>query len=476
MPSRGPLSEAHSAGIAATLPSIFGVAIRYVAATRVLDELFGIGRSSAKLVQHAWSNVPEVELHRYRNTFTGRAFEKWPKEMETHEMKIDMKLLVRAFASAVIVVPALTAGILAPATHAQAVTEIGGQKIVTLKRAAVSTTKPEFTSITLAPGRGMEILQITANFPGKGEVDVLASPDLEGAKKMLDGNDDAFGNLGYRLGAAFLVPYPNRIRGKLSAEGKTLTTEWEGHSITLPANNSGKLPTAERHAMHGLILKAKTDGVHVSKIVGGEQVTGVIHAGDFGGHWLSKTDLVMTITLTAGAVDASIAAHNVGGAAEPMAIGWHPYFNLPSGDRTQARIHIPGSELAEVDGYDNVFPTGKLVTVEGTRYDMRAADGKPLAKEFFDDNWSHLDWKSGIVTVKVIDPAAKYGVEIQGLSPEIKTLQMYAPPTSKFVAIEDQYNFADPFGKEWGKMDTGMVTLKPGQSTKWHVRLKVFVP
>ncbi len=84
------------------------------------------------------------------------------------------------------------------------VKEIGGEKIVILKRAAVSTTKPEFTSITLAPGRGMEIIQITANFPGKGEVNVLASPDLEGAKKMLDEQDDAFGNLGYRLGAAFL--------------------------------------------------------------------------------------------------------------------------------------------------------------------------------------------------------------------------------------------------------------------------------
>ena len=61
-------------------------------------------------------------------------------------------------------------------------------------------------------------------------------------------------------------------------------------------------------------------------------------------------------------------------------------------------------------------------------------------------------------------------------SPEIKTIQMYAPPPMQFVAIEDQFNFANPFGKEWGKMDTGMVTLKPGQSTKWHVRLHVFVP
>ena len=392
--------------------------------------------------------------------------------MDPKKWMTDMKFLVRALTVITVVLTVLTAGF----AQAQDVVEIGGQKIVTLKRRAVSTTKPEFTSVTLVPGRGMEILQITANVPGKGEIDVIASPDLAGAKKMLDVDDDAFGNLGYRLGAAFLVPYPNRIRGTLSADGKTLTTAWQGHTITLPANNSGHLPTAERHAMHGLILKAKTEDIRVSKTPGGEQVTGVIHAGDFGGHWLSKTDLVVTITLTANALDASIVAHNVGSEAEPIAIGWHPYFNLPSGDRTQARILIPGSQLAEVDGYDNVFPTGKLSPVEGSRYDLRAAGGVALAKEFFDDNWSHLDWKGGAVTVKVIDPAAHYGVDIEGVSPEIKTIQMYAPPKAKFVAIEHQYNFADPFGKEWGKMDTGVVTLKPGQSTKWHVRLKVFVP
>jgi galactose mutarotase-like enzyme len=387
-----------------------------------------------------------------------------------------MKIIDRMLALLPLAMPVLLAGSLVLIGHAQAVTEIGGQKIVTLTRTATGATKPEFTSITLAPGRGMEILQITANFPGKGNVDVLASPDLAGAKKMLDVDDDDFGNLGYRLGAAFLVPYPNRIRGKLSADGKTLTTEWQGHAITLPANNIGKLPTAERHAMHGLILKAKTDDVSVKEIPGGQEVSGVIHAGDFGGHWPSKTDLVVTVRLTAEAVDASIVARNVGTEDEPIAIAWHPYFNLPSGDRTQARVHIPANSTAEVDGYDNVFPTGKIVPVDGTRYDLRAPDGKALGTEFFDDNWNHLIWENKTVTVKVIDPAAHYGVDIIGFSPEIKALQMYAPPTKQFVAIEDQYNFGDPFGKEWGKTDTGMVTLKPGQSTRWHVRLHVFVP
>ena len=361
--------------------------------------------------------------------------------------------------------------------HAQALPEIGGQKVVVLSRAAVSTTRPEFTSITVAPGRGMEILQITANFPGKGNIDVLASPDLAGAKKMLDVEDDDFGDLGYRLGAALLAPYPNRIRGKLSADGKTLTTEWEGHTITLPANNCGRLPGAERHAMHGLLLKAKTDEVSVKTIKGGEEVSGIIHAGDFGGHWLSKTQFMITIRLTANAVDVIIEAGNVGSEAEPMAIGWHPYFNLPSGDRAQARVQIPGTMMAEVDNYDNVFPTGKLLPVAGTKYDMQYVSGTALGTNYYDDNWSHLERGANkAVTVRVIDPAAHYGINIEGLSPEIKTIQMYAPPTKNFVAIEHQYNFADPFGKEWDGMDTGMVTLKPGESTNWHVRLHLFVP
>ena len=358
----------------------------------------------------------------------------------------------------------------------QAVTEIGGAKLVTLTRTPVSTSKPEFTSVTVLPGRGMELLQVTANFPGKGEVNVLASPDTATAKQMLDEKDTPNGDLAYRLGSVFLFPYPNRIRGKLSADGQTLTTEWNGHAITLPANNIGHNPGAERHAMHGLILKSRAEDVKETNIPGGKQVTGVIHGGDFGGHWLSKTDLDITISLTADAIDATVVAKNVGGEAEPVSIGWHPYFNLPSGDRTQARIHIPASMMATVDSYDNVFPTGELKPVGGTQFDLRDPEGKPLEKNFYDDNWSKLDWKNNAVTVKVIDPAAKYGVAIEGLSPQIKTIQMYAPPTQKFVAIEHQFNFADPFGKEWKGMDTGMVTLKPGQSTRWHVRLKVFVP
>ena len=364
----------------------------------------------------------------------------------------------------------------APPAGAQPAPQIGGEPLVTLHRKAVSTTRPEFTSVTVMPGRGMELLYVTANFPGKGEVQVLDSPSLADAQNMLDRQDNANGDLGYRLGSAFLVPYPNRIRGKLSPNGKTITTSWRGHPLTLPANNIGKLRGAERHAMHGLILKAKATEVRTAHLPGGEQVTAVVHAGNFGGYWLSKTDLVFTITLTAQALDATVAAHNVGAQEEPIAIGWHPYFRLPSGERSQARVQIPATMVAQVDNYDNVFPTGKLVPVQGTQYDFLAPNGRALDNNYYDDNWSHLQWKNGAATVRIVDPAAHYGVDVEGVSPAIKTIQMYSPPTAKFVAVEDQFNFADPFGKEWGSMDTGMVTLAPGHSAQWHVRLHVFAP
>ncbi len=40
-------------------------------------------------------------------------------------------------------------------SRAQAGPEIGGEKLVTLTRPITSQAHPEFTSVTLAPGRGM---------------------------------------------------------------------------------------------------------------------------------------------------------------------------------------------------------------------------------------------------------------------------------------------------------------------------------
>jgi galactose mutarotase-like enzyme len=349
--------------------------------------------------------------------------------------------------------------------------------VLTLTRKGTAGgSKPEFLSVTLLPGRGMNMFQVTAAIPGKGEIPLMRSPSLADAAKVLSGTGgDQSGNASFGLGGAFLIPYPNRILGELSSDGKSIITQWRGHTLALPANFPSKRPGGPVVAIHGLITRAKVKDLQTQTTADGQTVTGVIHAGDFGGHWLSDTDLNFTIALTSDGVETTITAKNVGKEPEPMSIGWHPYFVIPSGHRAQARVHIPATMMAIVNNYGDAFPTGQLKPVKGTDYDYTAPDGVALDDHFLDDNFSHLQRTNGAADVKLIDPESNYGLTVSALSPEIRTVQVYSPKTS-FVAVEPQFNYVDPFGKEWKGMDTGMVTLRPGQSVTWKVRLELFTP
>ncbi len=63
------------------------------------------------------------------------------------------------------------------------------------------------------------------------------------------------------------------------------------------------------------------------------------------------------------------------------------------------------------------------------------------------------------------DPQSNYGLRITAMTPAIKAMRAYAPAGADFVSIEPQFNYDDPFGREWASdEDTGMVVLQPGQS------------
>src|SRR5579863_5606769 len=110
---------------------------------------------------------------------------------------------------------------------------IGGEPVLVLRRPAVTDkNEPQFLTATLLPGRGMAVLQITAFLPGKGEIDLLNSPPLPEAAKLLN-DDDPFGNQVFKIGGAILLPFANRIRGKVSPDGKTITADVAGKTVTL---------------------------------------------------------------------------------------------------------------------------------------------------------------------------------------------------------------------------------------------------
>lgn len=359
---------------------------------------------------------------------------------------------------------------------------IGGEPVLILQRPGViDKSKPQFLEATILPGRGMAVLQIKAYLPGKGEIDLLNAPSLPEAEQLLDKGDDEFGNQIFKIGGAILLPYANRIRGKLSPDGKTITATVAGKTVTLPANWSSGKPGAEKHSIHGLMRWSKFQHLvwHYpdrapARAAQPTSVSANFRAGNFDGHWLSDTDVKVETKLSHDAFEMAVTAKNVGHEPLPMGIGWHPYFVLPSGDRAQARLYLPAKERAVMNNYDDTFTTGNLVGTKGTPYDYSASGGRALSTQYLDDNFSELERNAKREAVaEIIDPAAKYRLRLTAESPEIKCIQVYAPPQKNFVAIEPQFNLPDPYNPNWGKVDTGMVLLKPGQSVTWRVRLEL---
>ncbi|MFI5128055.1 MAG: aldose 1-epimerase, partial [Candidatus Acidiferrales bacterium] len=261
---------------------------------------------------------------------------------------------------------------------------IGGEPAVILERPqSTDRSKPQFLGATILPGNGMNLLQVRAYLPGKGDIDVINAPSLPEAKNLLENQNDAFGNKSFSMGGAILLPYPNRIRGKLSADGKIIETAIGSQPLSLPANWKGKKPGAEVHAMHGLIMSAHFEDVKFHNGPAESTVSGFLHGGNFDGHWPSKTDVSVRMILKNTALDVIVTAKNVGNEKLPMGISFHPYFRFPSGNRAQARLHLPADMRTLVNNYDDVFPTGKVVPVKDTPYDFTAPGGAALGPTLY---------------------------------------------------------------------------------------------
>jgi aldose 1-epimerase len=339
------------------------------------------------------------------------------------------------------------------------------------------SAEPSFTSAEVLPGRGMMTLQIRARLPRLGEVDLIASPPLTEARARLERSvGQPFpGNESYFFGGAVLIPYANRIRGKLSADGKTITARILNREVTLPANAGGRRPGAEQYAMHGLILDSAVGSLERRTTEEEDSLRGTLQAGDFGWGWPSRTELTFENVLRPGSFRLTVTARNVGDETLPIGIGWHPYFRLPSGRREQARLHLPARSRTLVNDYDEVLPTGEVVPIAGTPYDFSMPGGRAMGGLFLDDCFVDLEAAGGQVVAEVVDPAAFYGLRVAAAAPPVRAFQVYAPPDQGFLAVEPQLNWADPFGAQWGAdVKTGMALLAPGESVVYSVRLELF--
>lgn len=347
----------------------------------------------------------------------------------------------------------------------------GGQDPIRLSRSATSIGKGvELISATFLPGRGMNVFQITALVPGHGEVQLMASPMLASAASVLNGqDDDANGSSSTTLGGAVLLPWAQRLSGTSTNTQGMLSTNWNGKQLSFPAENAGSNMSVE-----GLLLNRAADSVKSDVLPDGQSVVAVFHAGDFSGNWLSTIDVTVEAQLTAHDLDLTISAKNTGQQPAPFGVGWHPFFAIPSGDRETALLSIPSQTIMDVNKQSNI-PTGRMSNVTGKELDFSRMGGTKLGTSGISATYTNL--LSGVGTgpvAELSDPSYNYRLSVIPLTPDITSLRVIAPAGKAWVSIGPNTNLDDPFGPEWDSPENaGMITLAPGATLRWKVRLEI---
>lgn len=152
---------------------------------------------------------------------------------------------------------------------------------------------------------------------------------------------------------------------------------------------------------------------------------------------------------------------NSGATHAPVGVGFHPYFCGDQGELADWQVTIPALDSIELE---DLLPTGKILPVEGTRFDFRA--GRLIGNASYNGCLAHLErdksgWATALVTSKNssrrisirIDQAFDFVVIYTGD-------QISAPSARKGFAIEPMTCAPDAFHHAaWG-----LRSLAPGES------------
>lgn len=347
----------------------------------------------------------------------------------------------------------------------------GGQDPVRLSRSATTIGKgAELVSATFLPGRGMNVFQITALIPGHGEVPLLVSPTLPVATRMFNGQDeDANGAASTTMGGAILLPWAQRLLGTPTSTPGLLQTDWKGHKLIFPASTPQSTISVE-----GMLLNRGADTVKSDVLPDGQSVLAIFHPGNFSGGWPSTIDVIVEAQLTAHDLDLTVTATNTGHDPAPFGMGWHPFFAIPSGDRTDALLRIPSQTVVDIDRHTGL-PTGKMLPVEDSVRDFSRSAGTRIGVGSLNETYTKLqpDLDGGPIA-ELRDPAYNFKLSVIPITSNINSLRVISPVDKSWVSIGPNTNLDDPFGAEWGDpANAGIITLAPGATFKWKVRLEI---
>jgi len=344
--------------------------------------------------------------------------------------------------------------------------KFGGQEALTLKRLQTySGEVPEFTAITVLPGRGMDIASIKAYIPGHGETELLSAPSLSQIAALMTGTEaDSHGEANAVAGGAFLVPFANPLAGAVSADGKNLAVNVHGKAVSLPVVIDPDHPAAPPMARFGLLNLISTSIPQINTMPDGSEGRATYETGNFGGHWPGKLQVTVSTLLSGRAIDLVISSTNTGSEPVPVSSGWYPRLAVPSGNRSQATLRLPKTSIAgnlssSSDGFN--ARQGKALGTQDL--DVTLVNPKPA---LFDNG----------PTVELRDPAIDYGLRVVGMSSSVNGIRVLAPSGKNWIVVSPIANPTDSSGKPLDAENADNLMLAPGKTLQWRVRLELFIP
>jgi aldose 1-epimerase len=221
-------------------------------------------------------------------------------------------------------------------------------------------------------------------------------------------------------GIPFLAPWANRMTEGFHANGKHYRFDMGLDSLRLDQNG---IP------IHGMLtsspfwetvdLGADADSGHVTS-----RLEFWRHP-DLMANWPFAHDYEMTHRLAGGVLEVGVVITNRSTDPMPIAIGFHPYFQLPGVPIGDAVVNIPVRRHVETD--DRLVATGETTPVT-------FSDGVSLQDRRFDDGFTDL--------MRTADGGAVFSVEGRGrkievvFGPKYQAAIVYAPVGRNYMCFE----------------------------------------
>lgn len=246
-----------------------------------------------------------------------------------------------------------------------------------------------------------------------------------------------------------LMPFPSRLKdGRYTFGGQT-------HQLEL-TDKEGP------NAIHGFLraqmwetVEAAPDRVRFRQ---------TIRPGQYAGYPFAL-DLEIAYALSADGLRTSFRARNPGDTSAPFGAGFHPYFTLDADGIDGWTAQIPAAEYLE---FENLVPTGRILSVEDSPLDYRAP--KTVGPNRFNFCFQKLARDADGYAVARLSQAAGGRRITLRFDQSFDYLVVYsgeaipAPHARRAFAIEPLTCATDAFNHpEWG-----LRVLEPGQSHAGH--------